>query len=326
MFQMDACKYLVCALSPTPPPETLKGPEARLVPLRGGVAHPRLDHRCLRRLRPRLDGPLALERAWGPPDRGPAVPADVLPARGPRRAAGDPPADRDPGRRPRGAGGPAADRPRGRRGEGGPRDRPAALPRHPRDRAHPRFERRVHRPPAVQRGPALLTTVRDGPRALPDGPRAVRERHLDPGGGALRPRVSAAAAETGLVRPARRPPRGPPAEAGQVARRAPRRHRTRRIRGDDPARHRRGRAVDGPGHPHDGRRGRIRYAVPRAEGRGTWRRDETRPRPGQGRRAEGESVVHVWQARRQTGTVHSAWSSAPGPRAFCDARERLRGP
>ena len=35
MFQMDACKYLVCALSPTPPPETLKGPEARLVPLRG---------------------------------------------------------------------------------------------------------------------------------------------------------------------------------------------------------------------------------------------------------------------------------------------------
>src|SRR5213595_2814425 len=35
MFQMDACKYLVCALSPTSPPETLKGPEARLVPLRG---------------------------------------------------------------------------------------------------------------------------------------------------------------------------------------------------------------------------------------------------------------------------------------------------
>src|SRR5205809_7540349 len=231
MFQMDACKYLVCALSPTPPPETLKGPEARLVPLRGGVAHPRLDHRCLRRLRPRLDGPRALERARGPPDRGPAVPAAVLPARGPRRAAGDSPTDGDPGRRPRGAGGPAANRPRGRRGPAGPGNRPAALPRHPRDRAHPRFERRVRRPPAVQRRPALLPTVRDGPRALPDGARPVRERDLDAGGGALRPRVSAAAVEAGPPRPARRPSRGHPADAGQAPRRAPRRHRTRRIRG-----------------------------------------------------------------------------------------------
>src|SRR5439155_393541 len=81
-------------------------------------------------------------------------------------------------------------------------------PRHSRDRAHPRFERRVRRPPAVQRRPALLPAVRDGPRALPDGPRPVRERHLDAGGGALRPRVSAAAVEAGPPRPARRPSRG----------------------------------------------------------------------------------------------------------------------
>src|SRR5437879_708854 len=66
--------------------------------------------------------------------------------------------------------------------------------------------------------PALLPAVRDGPRALPDGPRAVRERHLDPGGGALRPRVSAAAAEEGAARPARRQSRGHPADAGQAAR------------------------------------------------------------------------------------------------------------
>src|SRR5207247_7138037 len=120
------------------------------------------------RLRPRLDGRLALERARGPPDRGPAVPADVLPARGPRRVAGDPPTDGDPGRRPRGAGGPAADRARGRRGEGGPRNRPAALPRHPRDRAHPRFERRVRPPPAVQRRPAPPPAVTAGTPALAD--------------------------------------------------------------------------------------------------------------------------------------------------------------
>src|SRR6266571_9316476 len=156
-------------LAPTPPPHRLKAPETAVEDLRGR-RDARLDHRCLRRLRPRFDGPLALERARGASDRGPAVPADVLSARGPRRPAGNPPADGDPGRRARGAGGLSPDRARGRRGEVRPGDRPATLPRHPRARAHPRFERRVRRPPVVQRGPALLPAIRDGPRALPDGP------------------------------------------------------------------------------------------------------------------------------------------------------------
>src|SRR5438093_1291397 len=44
----------------------------------GELAHARLDHRRLRGLRPRLDGPLALERAGGASDRGPEGRADVL--------------------------------------------------------------------------------------------------------------------------------------------------------------------------------------------------------------------------------------------------------
>src|SRR5437763_1064399 len=75
-----------------------------------------------------------------------------------------------------------------------------------------------------------------------------------------------------------------------------------------------------------GRRGRVRHAVPRAEGRGTWRDDETRPGPGQVRGTKREIVFHVREDRLQTGPVHPARAAASGPRALRDARERFRGP
>src|SRR5205809_7580563 len=98
----------------------------------GELAHARLDHRRLRRLRPRLDGPLVVEPARRASDRGPAGRADVLPARTTVRAPGDPPTNRDPGWRARGPRRLEAHRPRGRRAEARPGNRAAALPRHPR--------------------------------------------------------------------------------------------------------------------------------------------------------------------------------------------------
>src|SRR3989475_6952852 len=154
----------------------------------GELTHARLDHRRVWRLRPRLDGPVVVERAGRTSDRGPAGRAVVLLARTTVRAHGDPPTNRDPGWRARGPRRLEANRPRGRRAETRPGDRAATLPRHPGSRAHPRLERRVLRPSAVQRGPALQPAVRDRARHLPDGAPSLRERRVAGGkGGPLPP-------------------------------------------------------------------------------------------------------------------------------------------
>src|SRR5207249_6490972 len=184
----------------------------------GELAHARLDHRRLRRLRPRLDGPMVVEPARRASDRGPAGRADVLPTCPAVRTPRDPSTDRDPGRRARGARGLEAHRPRGRRAETGPGDRAAALPRSPRPRAHPRLERRVRRSSAVQRGSALQPAIRDRARYLPDGAHALRERRVAGGGGAFRPRLSLAGVAEIPPRPPRRQPGGHPADTGPAPR------------------------------------------------------------------------------------------------------------
>src|SRR5213594_4666283 len=158
----------------------------------GELTHARLDHRRVWRLRPRLDGPVVVERAGRTSDRGPAGRAVVLLARTTVRAHGDPPTNRDPGWRARGPRRLEANRPRGRRAEARPGDRAATLPRHPQSRAHPRLERRVRRPSAIQRGPTIQPAIRDRARHLPDGAHALRERRVAGGRGALRPRLSLA--------------------------------------------------------------------------------------------------------------------------------------
>src|SRR2546421_2996067 len=142
----------------------------------GELTHARLDHRRVWRLRPRLDGPVVVERAGRPSDRGPAGRADVLPARTTVRAPGDPPTNRDPGWRARGPRRLEANRPRGRRAEARPGDRAAALPRHPGSRAHPRLERRGPRPSAVQTPPAPQPTEFDRGTPLSDGAPALLRR------------------------------------------------------------------------------------------------------------------------------------------------------
>src|SRR5207302_350508 len=113
--------------------------------------------------------------------------------------------------------------------------------------------------------PAELPEIRRRTE-LRGGVREVRERQLDPGGGALRPRVSAAAVEEGSPRPARRQSRGHPADAGQAPRRAHRRRRARRIRGIHPSGDRGPRYIEGSGHPDDGWRRLVRHAVPGPKG------------------------------------------------------------
>src|SRR2546422_10094985 len=68
----------------------------------GELTHARLDHRRVWRLRPRLDGPVVVERAGRASDRGPPGPAVGLPARTTVPAPRDPPTNRDPGWRARG--------------------------------------------------------------------------------------------------------------------------------------------------------------------------------------------------------------------------------
>src|SRR2546422_3031036 len=176
----------------------------------GELTHARLDHRRVWRLRPRLEGTVVVERAGRPSDRGPAGRADVLPARTTVRAPGDPPTNRDPGWRARGPRRLEANRPRGRRAEARPGDRAAALPRHPGSRAHPRLERRIRRPSAVQRRPALQPAICDRARHLPDGAPALRERRVAGGRGGLSPPFSPS-----------RPPGNPPPPPPPPTRRAP---------------------------------------------------------------------------------------------------------
>src|SRR5438876_238116 len=292
----------------------------------GELAHARLDHRRLRRLRPRLDGPMVVEPARRASDRGPAGPADVLPARAAVRTPRDPSTNRYPGRRAGGARGLEANRPRGRRAETGPGDRAAALPRSPRPRAHPRLERRVCRSSAVQRGSALQPAIRDRAQHLPDGAHALRERRVAGGGGAFRPRLSLAGVAEIPPRPPRRQPGGHPADTGPAPRGPRRRHRNRRRRGVHPEGNRRGRAVEGPGRPHDGRRRRVPDAVPRREGVRPRRESATGPGPRQVRGSEGKVVLHVREDRLQTGPVHPARPTAPGSRSLRVPRERFRGP
>src|SRR3989449_4039562 len=149
------------------PPSRVASRGPRGLVMAGELTHARLDHRRVWRLRPRLDGPVVVERAGRTSDRGPAGRADVLPARTTVRAPGDPPTNRDPGWRARGPRRLEANRPRGRRAEARPGDRAAALPRHPGSRAHPRLERRGRRPPAVSTRTPPLPPLFDPPRQPP---------------------------------------------------------------------------------------------------------------------------------------------------------------